>query len=87
MFKVVWNCAVLGDDFSDIVSNVIGENGELYDFDNMASLNENSITFKKALDTLLVRALVRACSYKINQTKEKKDFSFTSMLTEKKNLK
>lgn len=92
MYKVICICTILGDEFSDILESVVGDNRiKKYDFSSMDSMyidGTKSNNFRDALkeiqrfDTLMVRSLISACSYKLNDFKEKKDSSFTSMLTE-----
>lgn len=96
MYKVVCVCSILGEDFSDILESVVVD-GQIfkYDFQNMDSLEvgEKAKNFRDALkeiqkiDTLLVKSIISACSYKLNDFKEKKDSSFTSLLSEEESSK
>jgi hypothetical protein len=59
-----------------------------YDFENMANPYDETHTFRSCLtdiqkvNTILIKSLISACSYHINDNNQKKDANFFSLLTE-----
>lgn len=81
MYKVICICKILGEEFSDILDSVVGDDRiQKYDFNVMDSIyleKEKSKNFREIqrFDTLMVRmvrSLLSACSYKLNDFKQKK---------------